>query len=590
MTFTAPYFQYTDYYAFVNLFEQQVEIHANTVFARYLAVRNGSSTFLSLTYRQVDHLATNLACQWHPYLHKADVVGFIADHNIFYLISLVAILKLRVTFLSLSPRNLEADVVGLLHKTHAQVVMATEKYRHVATGAASQTEHCEVIILPPFDLEKMLQEPLHPKADTLLNKHYTFDDIEKIAIIFHSSGSTSYPKPIQLSNRYLILLLQYLRYRIQESAPTLTYDDRDTVLCASALFHLSGFISSFMGMLVGASTVLVATVPASVDEVRLAITETNPTMMGTNPLVLEKLLFYMTEHQDFELMQRLKLVFCGGGPLKSSFGEELTQHHINIKNCYGTTEISVVLCSDFDPSNKQWNVLRGTPIYAPYYQFEPCDTDDPTVKHLVIPANAPFLATGVANREDGGYNTNDIFREVTPNSGDYIYVGRKNDVFVMQNGEKTNPVPMENVITGERVIKQCAVIGERRPCTCVLVELRPEYLSNSLTDEVMQRVRRAVNRANKEAPSHSIIHPQMIKILPPGGQIPLSDKGTIKRQAVVDEYSDIIAELYDDFLNQNSNCTAAEKNGMDWPKQRIASYLVDSAAEMLDLTVSELSQ
>ncbi|KAI8388611.1 uncharacterized protein BYT42DRAFT_611635 [Radiomyces spectabilis] len=73
-------------------------------------------------------------------------------------------------------------------------------------------------------------------------------------------------------------------------------------------------------------------------------------------------------------------------------------------------------------------------------------------------------------------------------------------------------------------------------------------------------------------------------------KIPMSDKGTVKRQAVVDEYSDMIAELYDDFLNQNPTCTATEKDAMDWPKQHTASYLVDSAAEVLDLHVSELLQ
>ncbi|KAI8388609.1 uncharacterized protein BYT42DRAFT_560672 [Radiomyces spectabilis] len=467
--------------------------------------------------------------------------------------------------------------------------MATEKYRHVATGAASGTEHCEAIILPPIDLDKMLQEPLHPKADTMLNKCYTSDDIEKIAMILHSSGSTSFPKPILLSNRYLILLIQYFPHRFQESAPTLTYDDRDIMLCAGPLFHVFSFFCCFSAITMGASAVFVEKLPASVDDLRSAISQTNPTMMSTTPIVLEQILSYMTENQDFEFMQRLKLVIFGGAPMKSSSGDAFIQHQINIKDCYGTTEINGLFSSDFDPSNKQWNVLRGTSINAAYYDFEPLDTNDPTLKHLVILPNAPFLATGVANREDGGYDTNDIFREVTLNSGYYIHMGRKDDVLVMENGEKTSPIPMESIVASDPVIKQCAVIGERRPCTCILIELQPEYASNSVPDNVMQKVQRAVKRANKNAPSHSTILPQMIKILPPGRQIPLSDKGTVKRKSVVDEYGDMIAELYDNFLNQNSTCSAEEKDGMRWPEEQIASFLLDSAAEVLGLPASELT-
>lgn len=121
-------------------------------------------------------------------------------------------------------------------------------------------------------------------------------------------------------------------------------------------------------------------------------------------------------------------------------------------------------------TNDCWDTLRPLEPAASYAEWEPVDKEN-GVYHLVIKAGCPCMATGVANRPNGDYATKDLFKEDPPNSGYWRHLGRNDDTLVMENGEKTNPTPMEHTISSSPLVKQCTVIGENRPCTAALVEL-----------------------------------------------------------------------------------------------------------------------
>lgn len=82
----------------------------------------------------------------------------------------------------------------------------------------------------------------------------------------------------------------------------------------------------------------------------------------------------------------------------------------------------------------------------------------------------------IANRVNGDFATNDLFMEDPPGSGYWCHLGRIDDTLVMENGEKTNPTPMEQVIRASPVVKHCIVIGQNRPCTGALVELKDDVV------------------------------------------------------------------------------------------------------------------
>lgn len=58
--------------------------------------------------------------------------------------------------------------------------------------------------------------------------------------------------------------------------------------------------------------------------------------------------------------------------------------------------------------------------------------------------------------------------------------------FHRENGEKTNPVPMEGALRACPIIRHATVIGEKRQCTAALVELDLEKAVEHTPSEMIE--------------------------------------------------------------------------------------------------------
>lgn len=162
-------------------------------------------------------------------------------------------------------------------------------------------------------------------------------------------------------------------------------------------------------------------------------------------------------------------------------------------------EFAISFLNDDTRDDIPWNSTRPSHIIKDYCHFEPYDEQAGTY-HLVIKSGAPNLATGVENRPDG-FGTNDLFIQDPPNSGYWRHLGRKDDILVMENAQKTNPTPMEFAICSASIVKSCTVIGEGRQCTATLVELEYEQAIQYTPSEIIEqgichRVRHCIHDAD----------------------------------------------------------------------------------------------
>ncbi|CAO3610104.1 unnamed protein product [Mucor fragilis] len=221
----------------------------------------------------------------------------------------------------------------------------------------------------------------------------------------------------------------------------------------------------------------------------------------------------------------------------------------------------------------------------PYGTFEVNDESEPHIKHLYIHAGSPMLGNHVANRADGGYSTQDLFIESTEFPGYYTHIGRRDDTLVMENGEKTNPVPMEATIRQSPMVEQVAVIGHGRQCTAALVQLNAELAECSSDEEVYKAVYDAVKEANNECPNHSKIFPQMVKILPLDQVLPTTAKGTLMRKKAEVAHQDAVEKLYKGFLEEPKSLadSSSDIDTSTWTFEQIEDFLIDSAAKVLDI-------
>lgn len=561
----------------------QTIIHGDKPFVRYYA----DGGFNTLTYSQVDRIATNLACKWADKVKGTDVVSYIGDHGVDYLILMLAVMKLRITLLAISPRNSEAAVINLLEKTHSKVLITSEKYETLAKSSAAHVSGVQVILGDSLEIATLVQEPLNPDHAHLLNKEFSDEDITKSALIIHSSGSTAFPKPIYLSNRYLFNMINAFHHVLDDDN---RINENDTFLSCTPLFHIFGFFTVFSMATVGGKVVFLEKLPASISEIDAGLSQNNCTGICATPLIYEQMIPYLKEKKDFSSVQRLKIAIFGGAPLQREAGEWYQAHGINLRNFYGTTEIGAFMSSDVTPGSKNWLSLKPylrDPNGNYYAVFETNDEAEPDIKHCYIRSDSPTLATGVCNRADGNYDTNDLFRENPNFPGYYDYLGRRDDTLIMENGEKTNPIPMEATIRQSPMVKQVAVLGHSRQCTAALIEIDMDHAIQYAPGDIISAVQAAVNEANKNCPSHSTILPQMIKILPLNKTLPSTDKGTVMRKKAEAAYQDVVDQLYKDFFEGPSRDTSNKNTDVStWSPEDLQSFLIDAAAEVLNLPKS----
>ncbi|CAF1386029.1 unnamed protein product [Didymodactylos carnosus] len=170
-------------------------------------------------------------------------------------------------------------------------------------------------------------------------------------------------------------------------------------------------------------------------------------------------------------------------------------------------------------------------------------------RELTFTANDPFLAVNVSNRPDGSYSTGDILIEDSPGSEYYLVLGRKDDTLVHSNGEKTNPIPIEDIINSSILVKECVVIGHQRICNCLLIELNWSQAGDYDFQEIEQHIWLKCEQANQLVPGHSRIVKEMMKILPMNKHLPVTDKGNVMRKKASIEFQTIIDKMYEQFLN-----------------------------------------
>jgi long-subunit acyl-CoA synthetase (AMP-forming) len=170
-----------DQKAFTNYISTLAKLYSDRVMVRYCS--NGE--YKPLTYAEVDRISTNLACTWATDLHGCEVVAFMSEHSVSYMIIMLALLKLRVTMLAISPRNSEAAVVDLLEKTQCKLLIANIKYEAISKSATAQIDGAKVITVQPLDIEALLQEPLNVDFEKILDSNFTEKDITKNALIIH---------------------------------------------------------------------------------------------------------------------------------------------------------------------------------------------------------------------------------------------------------------------------------------------------------------------------------------------------------------------------------------------------------------------
>ncbi|KAI7869542.1 hypothetical protein BDF14DRAFT_1955817 [Spinellus fusiger] len=528
----------------LDFWKRQLTIHAEKRLAQYYTrLEDGTETYKTLTYEQFDRITTNLACESKPMFKDNTYIGYINNHSIDYLITYVSFLKMNSILVCLSTKNSAAANASLLQSVNTTTLLAVPSYSTMAHDTSAILRNGRVTIVNPYDIDAMINKPLNSDAEEIL-RITTQKSIYDTTLILHSSGSTGNPKIIYLDSRVFLHSRGMLKVSEKDCGFNVLGDQPNILFYYMPLFHMSGQIFITNAIFTGSNVVFMEPKVSCVKRIFTAMKDTKCDIALLPPLIMKQLLYHADEINDWSVLQNLKVIAHGGAILKKETEETYREKHINICSFYAGTEMGIVLTENFALNGPNKHYLKPLSTMKQYCLWEDY-APDPRLKQLIIRHDCPTLSISVKRRENGNYETNDLFLEDKLNPGHYTYVSRTEDTLVLNTASKVNPLPIEIAIRECPIINECLVFGMGYPCIGVLVKLSEDAHLKYSVDEIQDIVYSAVDKANTFALEYTVIKKSMIKILSANETFPMTDKYTVKRKLGYIQYKNTIEALYE---------------------------------------------
>jgi len=308
------------------------------------------------------------------------------------------------------------------------------------------------------------------------------------------------------------------------------------MLAPVPFFHTMGIIvglRSIMGK--GILIRAPSSKPPSADLVIQVIEAARPWSSILPPSILEEV---ASTQQGMQALGKLKVLFTGGAPLSAAIGDRVCKV-TRLMTVMGSTE-GLLINSLAPASPEDWNYFRWASITGAV--MEPAEDD--TSELVITPTDARYQAlfhTFPSLRE---FRTKDLFRRHPSKPHLWKYIGRRDDILVLSNGEKFNPVTTEKLLESHPNVKGALVVGQDRFQAALMLE--PAWGAGEKQDAaaLALRIWPLVEQANREAPAHARIYWTKIAVVGPHKSFVRAAKGSVIRQQTVALLHDEIEALY----------------------------------------------
>jgi O-succinylbenzoic acid--CoA ligase len=257
-------------------------------------------------------------------------------------------------------------------------------------------------------------------------------DLDATAVVIHTSGTGSAPKPVELTYGNLL-------WSALGSAVALDLDPRERWLCALPLSHVGG-LSILIRSAIYATTAVVHE-RFETERVLHALREHDITLVSLVATTLSRLL-----DAGLERPPALRCALTGGGPVPAALVRRASAAGVPVSLTYGLTESCSQVTTTPAAAIARGDRAAGPPLFCTRVR---CDADGE------ILVAGPTVAPGAAG-PDGWLHTGDLgaFDE----HGRLSVTGRKADTIV-SGGENVSPSEVEAVLEGHPGVLEAAVVG-----------------------------------------------------------------------------------------------------------------------------------
>ncbi|KAJ5622177.1 NRPS-like enzyme [Penicillium herquei] len=473
---------------------------------------------------------------------KQQVLAYIGTNDLRYGAFILACMKTGHVALLLSTRNSQQAQRHLLQATKCTVLVDGSEKTQLQSAIDDLETACSDMPLVRWQMQSLKEVFISDQVPQYPHD-VKFTDVEDLpVIIIHSSGTTGNPKPIMITYGYLATMdnLQNIPLPPGRQSSLLSHSRRGELrFHCTPMFHFMGIITLADSIFFESPFLFPPESPLTPNlfSEMMSLSPT-PTWGVFTPWTLEAL---VASEEGVEALKKLSGIIYGGAPMAEATGNKLSEI-TKLQTVLASSETSytpVLLCED----SADWGYLE----WIPEYDLRMEDAGD-GLWELVLPkpATRQYHAIFHSHPHLEEYRTGDLFRPHPSKPGLWRYDGRGDDIVVLSNGEKFNPIEAEKLIEAHPLISSAAIFGQDRFQAALLIQPKWDQVPSSWTPELLRRTLwPVVENANSSLPSHAKIFETHIAFTSRDKPFQLSPKGTLRRRDIFRDYETVLGKLYD---------------------------------------------
>lgn len=431
------------------------------------------------------------------------------------------------TVLTLSSRLSEDYITRLLEKSQADVVVHDRPFLRPA-------KHVRTFLLAGE--EQLMASHKRPEMEVVCDPSVIRGD--DVLFINHSSGSTSLPKLLPITND---IWMTRMRQFSQQ------YRDDRREWAASALYNTLGFVMLCRS--------LMKTACAFFENDRTHLTpagalafldEAKPHDLHLTPWTLGVL---ASTQKGIEALKTCDRVRTFGAVCPDELGNMLTSEGIYLTNGYGMTETGPVMGSVFRPvGDDEWDWLVPVPSLKEWLDMHALGTSDGLHELILLPGFPGLLPTVQA--ADGSYATGDLFLKHPTKPDRWKIVGRKDDQLKIYQDDRqvlVNAVMYEQKIMSwvGGIVDDVVVFGQGRGKLGVLIFADGAKQGSSKAKRIAEQTWDAIQRQINGKMPVGIGQEMIVVVETKRAALPQTGKFNLIRAQVYMRFKDLIDQAYE---------------------------------------------
>ncbi|KAI9657047.1 MAG: putative NRPS-like protein biosynthetic cluster [Bathelium mastoideum] len=487
---------------------------------------------------------------WGP-PNDHEVLTYIGPNDLRYVTLILAAVKVGYVLFLTSPRNSVAAHVKLFDRLKCTKLLSPEPKSApvIAILESHSMQHAAV-----------------PSVTDLLEKrypHYAYDRTFEASrsepfMVIHTSGSTGFPKPLVYTHDTVARNMNMLAHEplVGPKFIDKLWQGKRLLNCFPPFHGACLIIHLFSAIPFG--TVPIAPLSGPIPTAQSVVDALRQTPADVAVLVPSIVTELSQDHVLLDFCSRnLERCLYAGGDLPQAIGDKVASK-LPLVCQYGASEIGITPQLIPETMGRyDWKYISYHPCLGTEFREIAEGSYELYVKHDPEKENEQPTFTIFPDLKE--YGTRDLYKPHPTKPDLWSWCARADDIIVFLNGEKTNPISMEQYIMSQNhEVLTAIVVGAQRFQAALLVEPTPNAVPRTTAEEAVfiEKIWPSVQEANKVAPAHARIEKGMILPMKPEKPVVRAGKGTIQRAATLQQYSAEIDSLYqntDLHLDQSSS-------------------------------------